>query len=248
MEKERPTILQIKKYLWSQQLFAGPAEDLARERLESEVVDRLLGFQIRPIEATLLKEAQKRNPTGDVSTLGRALHQGLQTWVGLNPRVLQTPYSEFWRILGTIPLRPGQVVVDLGAAYGRLGVVLSYVYPEAQFFGYEFVPERVAEGRRVYELYGLSQAKLVHQDVTARDFDLPRAQLYFIYDYGRNDHLKATFERLRQYAQHFSFHLVVKGKVASDLMNSPRYRSMVTSGKENDRHGLYFCRAIDSTR
>ena len=43
-------------------------------------------------------------------------------------------------------------VVDLGAGYGRMGLVIAKHYPTLSFWGVEYVAERVAEGNRVFQL------------------------------------------------------------------------------------------------
>ena len=83
--------------------------------------------------------------------------------------------------------------MDLGAAYGRVGVVLGFLRPMVQFVGYEYVPERVKEGNRIFKKWNLTQAELKHVDLAEDEFELRDANLYFIYDFGsKNDIYKAN--------------------------------------------------------
>src|SRR5689334_14401499 len=79
----------------------------AEAQEHSRRVDEWLGLRIEPIEDHL-----RRSPTKE------SQHQ---LWIGLPIQSLLTPYSELRIILEKLHLKPGQSIVDLGAAYGRLG-------------------------------------------------------------------------------------------------------------------------------
>src|SRR6476659_4118037 len=113
------------------ELFNSPDSSYEGRRLHSEQLDSMLGFKVQHIEDTLLKEAQEKHPEGSHKTWGMSIHQGNQTWVGLSHQTLQTPYSELKQICELLNPRPGERVVDLGAGYGRLGLVLAGLFPEA---------------------------------------------------------------------------------------------------------------------
>lgn len=95
----------------------------------SRKIDERLGFQVDQIEAELLERARKLRPGGHLWTLGQGLHEGSQTWIGLDPQVIQTPYAEIVEILDLLDLKCSKKVVDLGAGYGRMGIVLNVVSP-----------------------------------------------------------------------------------------------------------------------
>jgi hypothetical protein len=102
-------------------------------KLFSQQLDLDLGFQVESVEKTIL-ENHPRTP-----------------WAGLDPQALQTPYPEIRMMLSRLDLQPGQTIVDLGAAYGRMGLVVVGFHPEVRFIGYEVSVDRAREGNRVYE-------------------------------------------------------------------------------------------------
>jgi hypothetical protein len=132
-----------------QEFFTSPKANLVIRRQHSSMVDKILGIRIKYIEEMLVAEARGFEPEGSHETWGPTLHQGVQTWVGLDVETLQTPYSECLRILQLLKIRPYQHVVDLGAAYGRMGVVIGGLYIKNSFTGFEYVKARVDEGNRV---------------------------------------------------------------------------------------------------
>lgn len=179
---------------------------------DSALIDKQLGFGITEIEIDLLKLAQSLAKTSDIYSLGKALHQGHQTWIGLDPQTLQTPYQELRQICDFLKPPVNSQVVDLGAGYGRLGLVLHQLYPGVKFSGFEYVKERVAEGNRVLELHGCSQAKLLVQDLLQENFSLPEAQYYFIYDYGFPAQIRQTLKQFQVLDEKEHFIMVARGE------------------------------------
>ena len=187
------------------------------EREHARELDQELGFNIEPIEAALLQRARTLAPDGSVQTWGQRLH-GAQTWIGLHEQTLQTPYEELSRMCDYLAAPEKSHIVDLGAGYGRLGLLLHYRYPEARFTGYELVSERVLEGQRVLALHGCQRARLVLQDLTADSFIMPVADCYLIYDYGTLDHLRHTMGQLAQLASTERFQVIARGGTIRSLI------------------------------
>lgn len=190
--------------------------DLARE--ESEKIDQLLGFNIAQIESRMLSKAKILLPEGNHKTWSQALHQGNQTWVGLSLQTLQTPYSELKLMCELLKLRPQDTIVDLGAGYGRMGLVLKALYPEVNFLGYEYVLARVDEGVRIYKKFGCDKARLFTDDLTREDFVLPEAEFYFLYDYGTIHHIRKTLKQFEDLAVRRNFRLVARGEGVRSLI------------------------------
>lgn len=180
--------------------------------LSSPEIDRYFGLQVNEIEESLYHAAKALRPEGDLSNLGHVLHQGHQTWVGLAPETLQTPYRELVRVCELLQPNASDLMVDLGAGYGRLGIVLNHFYPDVLFEGYELVPERVAEGNRVFEQFNCDKARLHTQDLTASDFVIPQASFYFIYDYGKVAHIRETLKQIEKFTEKGSFKVIARGK------------------------------------
>lgn len=183
---------------------------------DSAIIDQHLGFRVVEIELALLEQARAVAQSNDIYSFGKALHDGHQTWIGLDPQTLQTPYSELSDIVSFIvnKLMPvsGSKFVDLGAGYGRLGFVLQQLAPEINFMGFEYVAERVAEGSRILKLYGCDRAGLYTQDILQKNFTLPDAQFFFIYDFGFPAQIRELLKRLESIAQAKDLIVVARGK------------------------------------
>ena len=135
----------------------------------SKEVDEFLGFEIQKIEAELLlQNGNQKN----------------SHWIGLAPETLQTPYTEIRFMLSKLNLRPGERVVDLGAGYGRMGLVMGAHYPENDFLGLEVVEARAREGNRILKNQACTRASLECVDIAKAGFFLPAAQVYFLYDFS----------------------------------------------------------------
>lgn len=188
-------------------------------RLEAEKLDLSLGFNIDQIEADLLKRAQSMDPQGSHKTWGQTIHQGNQTWVGLSHQTLQTPYSELHQMCELLDLKANSTVVDLGAGYGRLGLILATFYPSVRFLGLEYVKERVAEGSRIYQKLQCKNAELIVQDLGEEGFQLPKADFYLLYDYGTLTHMRRTLGQFESLADKNDFTLVARGKGVRHLIH-----------------------------
>lgn len=200
------------------ELFIASDSSYEGARNHSEKLDQIFGFEIPEIEKRLLECAQSLNPEGSHRTWGQVLHRGNQTWVGLSHQTLQTPYSELKQMCEFLNPASGSRLVDLGAGYGRMGLVLAALYPEVFFLGYEYVPERVFEGRRVLEAFHCTQSLLEVQDLTAEDFQLPVAEYYFLYDYGTVAHIRKTLGQLELMAMKKNFKVIARGKGTRSLI------------------------------
>lgn len=192
--------------------YQAPKANDVIKRQHSIMVDKILGFRQKYIEEMMVAEARGFEPEGSHETWGPSLHNGIQTWVGLDLQTLQTPYSECLRILQLLKIRPYQHIIDLGAAYGRMGIVLGGLYIKNSFTGYEYVKSRVDEGNRVYKELGFSRCSLVQQDLFEPSFELPEADVYFIYDYGQVEHIDHTLRQIEAIAHKRPVKVVVRGK------------------------------------
>ncbi len=179
--------------------------------LSSPAIDQYFGLRVNETEETLYQVARSLRPDGNLSNLGHVLHDGHQTWIGLKPETLQTPYHELLKLCEHLRPQKDEVLIDLGAGYGRLGLVLHYLYPEVFFKGYELVSERVEEGNRVFKNLGCDKAELFCQDLT-KDFIIPKATYYFIYDYGKVAHIRQTLKQLEAFTDSHHFKVVARGK------------------------------------
>lgn len=205
------------------------------------------GFKIDEIEELLYLKARNARPEGSHHTWGHHLHQGNQTWVGLDPQTLQTPYAEIAHGLNLLSPSPGMRLVDLGAGYGRVGLVLSELYPAVSFLGLEYVQERVLEGQRVFKSVGLSESGLREADLTAKDFVLPVADIYFLYDYGNVRDIRATLKQMERVADDKHFRVMARGKGVRGLIDYEfPWLSQVHPPHHEENFSLYFTASEDS--
>ncbi len=146
------------------------------------------------------------------STTKQALHSETETWVGLHPQTLQTPYYEILDMLESLPARRIQKIVDLGAAYGRVGLVMQAVLPQASFCGYEIVEERVRLGQTLFDHLGLVQCSLKGQDILKDDFCFPDADAYFIYDFAGPELMRNILDKLQLIAMEKDIFVMARGQ------------------------------------
>ncbi|RYZ72253.1 MAG: hypothetical protein EOP05_11215 [Proteobacteria bacterium] len=168
-------------------------------------VDTYLGLRIGPIEARL-------NQSGSKSPAPSASGEHQQLWFGLDPQDLLTPYLEIRATLESIDLKNRKHIVDLGAAYGRMGFVIERHFPEQKFTGYEYVGERVVEGASALKRFGAKRATLEHADLTSAKFQIPDADVFFIYDYGTPKAIEKTLFDLRKMASRKDLLIVARGR------------------------------------
>jgi len=215
------------------------ANDVIR-RQHALMVDKILGFRVKYIEEMLIADARGFDPDGSHETWGPAMHNGVQTWIGLELQTLQTPYSELFRIIQLLKLRPYQHIVDLGAAYGRMGVVIGGLFIKNSFTGYEFVRARVDEGNRVYKELNMTRSKLIEADLAAKDFELPEADVYFIYDYGQVEHIDRTLNQIRSVSEKRPVKVVVRGKFTRRIIaDRHEWLDMTYEGKLEELFSIY---------
>ena len=113
-------------------LMTEPWDSYEEAKRRSQVIDDLLGFRIQNCESTLER-----------------VH-GRVDWAHLSEQSFQTPYPELAQITRAFAIETKLRWTELGAGYGRLGLVLSWLRPQDHYFGFEFVAERVREGQRIF--------------------------------------------------------------------------------------------------
>lgn len=141
---------------------------------------------------------------------------GQERWVGRHASVFLTPYVELRAWLEALRPQAGDVVVDLGAGYGRLGFVMARHFPQCRFRGYELVPERVAEGAKALQRFPAPSASLEVADISADAWQLPPAAIYFIYDFGSRESIAKVLEKLRERAGAQAIRVVGRGRGVRD--------------------------------
>lgn len=212
VQKERSTCQKRLSEIFS--LLDNPIDHDLTKRHVSSQIDLMLGFKVKHIEEILQAKAKQIAPDEQFNQWGPALHDGAQTWIGLDFQILQTTYHDLKILFDTIGPVSGQRIVDLGAGYGRLGIFLHHFYPRTEFLGLELVKERVNEGNRLLSNLNSYGKKMVACDLS-KISELPEGDIYFIYDFGSLEHIKSILEMLKDTPKKM---LVVKGRIARQLM------------------------------
>ncbi len=222
------------------EFFQTPKANDVIRRQHSNMVDKILGFRTKYVEEMLVADARGFDPEGSHETWGPKIHNGVQTWVGLDIQTLQTPYSECLRILQLLKIRPYQQVIDLGAAYGRMGIVIGGMFIKNSFTGFEYVKARVEEGNRVFKEMGFNRCQLIQQDLFSKDFELPEADIYFIYDYGQVDHINHTLNQIEKIAEKRPVKVVARGQFSRRIINDKHeWLDLKYEGKLEEHFSIY---------
>jgi hypothetical protein len=192
-------------------LLASGSYSLSEAQTHADHVDRWLGLRTHEVEHDLMRRGCRMR--------ARSTHPLRQElWIGLATTSLLTPYIEIRRLLAHLNPCPRQTVVDLGAAYGRMGFVIGWHYPQVRFIGYEYVGERVIEARRCLTRFASPLLQLEHVDLSSPDLTLVEADIYFIYDFGNLKAIEKTLHDLRRLAKRRSLQLVVRGRHCRNLI------------------------------
>ncbi len=205
----------LKKCISDRDFFECPHNITPQE--QSKRIDRIIGFKIPKIESLLLQKnaAYYKKLTRVVL---KEESQKSQTWIGLHPQVLLTPYSEILEFIDIIKTFGPETLIDLGSAYGRMGFVLNSILPEVKFLGLELLSERVKEANRMYERFGLVNGQVLQADILDDDFIIPEADVYFIYDFSNMLDLRKLLRILSMRIKTDQFLLVARGEGCNSLI------------------------------
>lgn len=204
--------IEIKKTISIPEFFFNDTEQTNREHSKS--IDQFLGFRIVKIERKLLSQYRPFF-TNENEVTKKKLHSESgevgESWIGLNPQVLMTPYSELYDIFTFLKGRNIHSIIDIGCAYGRVGIVAKAFFPDVQFTGYEIVKKRILEANRINDLYDLD-LDIHNQNVLDEGFELPDSSVYFIYDFSHFMHIRKLLEMIQAKINLHPFILVAKGE------------------------------------
>lgn len=186
-------------------------------RLHAKNLDKKLGFKIPKIEVKLLQKFRAYDQPNDISSKKQHFN-GSEAWIGLHPQALQTPYCDIYEALSVLNFDIDHIV-DIGAGYGRVGIVSSLLYPDAKFTGYEIVKQRQVEGNRIFKKLGISNAYIELENVLQEEFELPEANVYFIYDFSQEEDINKVLKEL-SLKTYKKFFLITKGDRVDYLMKN----------------------------
>jgi len=190
-------------------------------RIHAKHLDKTLGYRISKIEHKLLQKYRAYDVISDDSNR-KQHYQGTQTWIGLHPQALQTPYNDIYDALDVLKNLDSSIdvehIVDIGSGYGRVGLVMNSLFPKAQFTGFEVLKKREIEANRVYATLDVANCRVVNQDVLEEDFKLPSAQVFFIYDFSEREDICQILDQLSQRIEDENFYLITKGERVDFLL------------------------------
>lgn len=214
---------------------------LEAEKLHSQQLDTDLGLYSAEIEKELIRRARQRSQSDDFRDWGPALHgRDTQTWVGLPIQSLMTPYAELLRMVEKLSPAPGTSITDLGAGYGRLGYITALRFPGVRYQGYELVPERVAEGLRIYGPLSGPDFSLQVADLSLPQFRLPDADAHFIYDTGSHSTIRNIIAQIQLQARSRAVTVIGRGRATRHLIeNENPWLSQVIPPEHHDTFTLY---------
>lgn len=111
--------------------------------------------------------------------------------------------------------------VDLGSGYGRVGLVIGLLRPDIDFKGYEFVEGRVNMANKISTNLGMDQhVHFLTQDLASKDFKIPPADAYYIFDSFNDETYKHVLDRLQEIALTKKFTVVTKGNARMWFKNA----------------------------
>ncbi|MCK6597394.1 MAG: hypothetical protein L6Q37_03450 [Bdellovibrionaceae bacterium] len=170
-------------------------------KAQSQILDEFIGFNCPSIENELFLKTKSENHFKEK-----------QFWFGLDIQSLQTPYSELVEMVTYLNPKDNDLWIDLGAAYGRMGVTLGFLKPKVTFIGFEFISARVIEGNRIYKHLSLKNSHLKEMDIATQDFKLQLADVYFVYDFGSKRDVMDILEKLRKISLEQPIKVIARGR------------------------------------
>jgi len=153
------------------------AEDLGQdtERLTWLSPAEVTGREFSPLNlVVMLPEA------GEAVSLGPQLHVGLPEEVLEHQAGLITKSEVRAVVLGKLRLIPGQIVWDVGAGCGSVGLEASLLVPGGKVFAVERHPERAAQITANRDKFGVSNLEVVCAQAPVCLAQLPDPQRVFV--------------------------------------------------------------------
>lgn len=207
--------------------------DLLENKNSSESIDNALGFRVSEIEKELLLEV------GHFKSVNKNKFYTSETWIGLEPQMLQTPYWEILEFYNILSQFNPFSYVDLGAGYSRLGVVLNLLEENFQYTGYELVEKRVQESIRVFNKNSFKNFNISQKDIM-KDKTIPKADVYFIYDFSSPIEQVQILDLFSKKMYKDDFFLVARGHGIRSLIQNKYKEFYVCNGAiHKDKYSIY---------
>jgi len=218
-------------------LYSGLIEGFRSIEEQSRIIDEILGYRILEIESNLATKAKILGTNENNRSIGELIH-GKETWVGLDPQVLQTPYLFFFDVLQRLNLPKNSKIVDIGSGYGRFGFVLRAVRPDIIFKGFELVKERAEEGRRVLSKLKCQNSHIFQTDVTEDSFLFENADAFFCYDFSSAKNIELVLNKLFITCKSKKIPIIARGLQINHLIKN-KHSWLVIKFKVSDNFIIY---------
>lgn len=125
---------------------------------------------------------------------------------------VQSSYTTLLLALNELAPAQGAKFIDLGSGYGRAGLVIGLLRPDMEFIGYEYVGHRVDIAQASSERAGLAEkVHFIEQDLASREFEIPKADIYYLYDPFTAETYKYVFDQLKEIGRAKKIAVVTKG-------------------------------------
>jgi len=133
-----------------------------------------------------------------------------------------TPVRHVLDLIHRARLCSNDIVVDLGSGMGHVPLLVS-ICTGAQACGIEREEAYVASARRAAETLHVNRATFLAQD--ARDADVSRGTVFYLYTPFTGDMLRHMLDRLRQEAGRRSFRIATLGPCTPAVASEPWLRA-----------------------
>ncbi|UYL10298.1 class I SAM-dependent methyltransferase [Bdellovibrio sp. SKB1291214] len=133
---------------------------------------------------------------------------------------VQSGYSTVLTALNHLQITGSSKFVDLGSGYGRVGLVVGLLRPDIHFVGYEYVPHRVQISAKTAERFEIQDhVKFQVQDLSLKDFSIPEAEIYYLYDPFSEETYSHVLHQLIDLSRRKPFVIVTKGNARKWLLD-----------------------------
>ncbi len=121
----------------------------------------------------------------------------------------QTHYSLLIDIFNYLRPPGKKSLVDIGSGFGRVGFFLNLCFPELKYLGLELVEERVDCANKIAEKNNFYNCKFMTQDLSDKEYVLPKADFYYFYDPLSEENLKKVILDLELQHKHNASHFMI---------------------------------------
>ena len=129
---------------------------------------------------------------------------------------VQTSYITILRTFELIPAKQQARWVDLGSGFGRVGLALGLLRPDATFNGYEIITHRVDISNAAARRAGIHERiRFETQDLADPNFKIPEADVYYMWDPFTKETYQYVLQQIKEQARTREVTVVAKGAAAT---------------------------------